>query len=178
MDALFQLGECADNEGMGDNRTRYDNVANAISEIAEGKESATAKNIRPDIAQYGGNGDVTFIWGDKKKGLYHIGYRRGKETVNNVIRAVLDGNIARTSDAKETVVLELDGYEAVLSLDMNGGKQTWLLTGWKKNVPDAIGEVGAHSDATQNNPTFSRADLGAGTSSLSHASIEMSSENL
>jgi hypothetical protein len=138
-------------------------VIDAVSEIVSGKESSTAKNIRHDLSEYGGNDDVTFIWGNEKMGLYHIGYRRGAETVKNVIKTVLNGNVARASKSKKTVVLELNGYEAVLSLDMNGKKQTWLLTGWEKDVPDAIGEVSAQSDATQNSPIFSRADLGAVT---------------
>ena len=145
---------------------------NAIMEIADGKDSSTAHNIRPDLRAYGGNGDVTFIWGDEKQGLYHIGYRRGADTVKNVIQAVVYGKVARTSAVKKTVVLELNGYEAVLSLDMNGNNKTWLLTGWEKNIPDAIGEVSTQSGATQTSPTFSRADLGAGTSPLSPTSGE------
>jgi hypothetical protein len=38
-------------------------VNTAITEIANGAEEAAAKGIRPDLTRYGGNGDVTFIWG-------------------------------------------------------------------------------------------------------------------
>ncbi|GMO48617.1 MAG: hypothetical protein Ta2B_30320 [Termitinemataceae bacterium] len=147
----------------------------AISQIVNGKDEATVKNLRPDLMKYGGNSDVTFIWGNENKGLYHIGYRRGADTVKNVIRTVTEGNISRVSSAKKTVTLEFKGYEAVLSLDENGKNKTWLLTGWQKNVPDAIGEVSTQSEATQKSPTFSRANLGAGTPSLSTQSTEKSS---
>jgi BirA family biotin operon repressor/biotin-[acetyl-CoA-carboxylase] ligase len=154
----------------------YRAVTDAIADIAQGAETATAKHIRPDLAQYGGNGDVTFIWGDEKKGLYHIGYRRGAEAVQNVIRAVLDGDVARSSDVKRTVTLGLNGYEAVLSLDMDGNKKTWLLTGWEKDVPDATGEVSTQSGATQISPTFSRTDLGAGTYTIMPETKKKSSQ--
>ncbi|GHU19356.1 hypothetical protein FACS1894163_12130 [Spirochaetia bacterium] len=138
----------------------------AITEIVNGAEESTAGGIRPDLEPYGGTGDVTFIWGDKKKGLYHIGYRRGPDVVGNVIKAVIRGEIIRNSDVKKTVTLSDNGYEAVLSLDLHGTNQTWLLTGWKENAPDADGEVSTQSDATQTEPTFSRSDLGAGTSKI------------
>ena len=58
-----------------------------------------------------------------------------------VVEAVVYGDISRYSDVKKTVVLERDGYEAVLSLDENDTTKTWLLTGWRKNKPDAAGAV-------------------------------------
>ena len=141
-------------------------VIAAMQEIAAGAEEAAVKNMRPDFVKYGGNGDVVFIWGNEKKGIYHIGLRRGKEVVENVIKTVLFGQIDRYSAVKKTITLELNGYEAVISLDENGKPKTWLLTGWKKNEPDAAGKVSATTGATQTSPIFGRADLGAGTFSL------------
>ncbi|GHV79132.1 hypothetical protein AGMMS49944_09230 [Spirochaetia bacterium] len=141
-------------------------VESAITEIGNGAEEATAKGIRPDLNRYGGDGDVTFIWGNEKKGLYHIGYRRGAEVTANVIKTVITGKIVRTSEVKKTVTLSDNGYEAVLSLDFQGNTQTWLLTGWKENAPDVTGEVCTQSGTTQIRPTFSRSDLGAGTSKI------------
>jgi hypothetical protein len=138
-------------------------VESAITEIVNGAEKSTAKGIRPDLEQYGGNGDVTFIWGDEKKGLYHIGYRRGTEVTTNVIKTVINGKIVRNSAVKKTVTLSDNGYQAVLSLDLHGTNETWVLTGWKENVPDVTGEVSTQSGTTQTEPTFSRSDLGAGT---------------
>jgi hypothetical protein len=83
--------------------------------------------------------------------------------VARVILEVLIGDVSRTSDIQRTITLDSKGYEAVLSLDRNGNTLTWHLTGWKINEPDAAGEVSTQSGATQNEPTFSRSDLGAGT---------------
>jgi hypothetical protein len=77
----------------------------------------------------------------------------------------MSGKVERFSATKKTVILKNDGFEAVLSLDEHGKQKTWLLTGWKKKEPDATGEVGARSGATQNGPTFSRADMVAGSES-------------
>jgi hypothetical protein len=38
--------------------------------------------------------------------------------------------------------------------------------GWKENVPDVTGEVSTQSGTMQIEPTFSRSDLGAGTSKI------------
>jgi hypothetical protein len=138
----------------------------AITAIVNGADIATAKGIRPDLIQYGGTDDVSFLWGDNKKGLYHIGCRRGADVVREVITAVIEGSVVRRQAQKKTVILAYNGYEAVLALDMNGDKNTWLLTGWEKDVPDAVSEVSTQSDATQTKPTFSRPDLGAATLGL------------
>ena len=142
---------------------RYQEVAKAFSEIVNGAEEATVRNLRSDLEEYGGTPDVTFIWGDDKKGLLHIGSRRGSAVVQKVIDAVVTGEITKHVPGKKTVHLERDGYEAVLSLDEHGEKKTWLLTGWKIKEPDVSGEVGTQSGTTQTGPTFSRSDLGAGS---------------
>ena len=41
-----------------------------------------------------------------------------------------------------------------------------MLTGWEEGKPDAGGEVGTRSAATQSTPTFSRDALGAGLDSI------------
>jgi hypothetical protein len=154
----------ADNEGM---TGKIQAVKAAISKIANEAEEATTVTIRPDLAAYGGNGDVTFIWGNKKKGLYHIGCRRGAEVVVKVIEAVIAGVVTRFVKSAKTLTLFHNGYDAFLSLDMHGKPKTWLLTGWKRNVPGAVGEPLSNPKATQNGLTFSRAGLGAGTFQLS-----------
>ena len=79
-----------------------------------------------------------------------------------VIDAVADGKILRFVKGNKTVVLEKDGFEAVLALTEYGQQKSWLLSGWKVDKPDANGEVGTQSAATQPEPTFSRQELGAG----------------
>ena len=140
----------------------YKRAADALKEIISSAEEGTIRNARGDISNYGGTNDVTLVWGDGKKGLAHIGNKRGPEVVGNVIRTILDGDVAKFVASKKTLHITWNGYEAVLSLDEHGKNKTWLLTGWGQNKPDAIGEVGTQSNATQNGPTFSRADLGAG----------------
>ena len=129
--------------------------------------------MRDDLSQYGGTNDITFYWGNEKKGIYHIAYRRGVNTLLHVIDAVADGRVLRYVEGNKTVVLEKDGFEAVLALTEYGEKKSWLLSGWETGKPDAISEVGTQSDATQSMPTFSRQELGAGLRNI----IPQNSEN-
>ncbi len=149
-----------------DNRQKSTSVISALQKIAGGSEEETIHGLRNDLEQYGGTNDITFPWGDKKKGIYHIAYRRGLDTLLHVIDAVTDGKITKFVSEKKTIHIEKDGFEAVLSLDEHGEKKSWLLTGWEIGVPDAIGEVSTHSDATQPKPTFSRQELGAGLENI------------
>ncbi|GAB6392153.1 MAG: tetratricopeptide repeat protein [Treponematales bacterium] len=89
-------------------------------------------------------------------------YARGLEDANKSFR--IRPNDAETLDTRVTAY---QGYDAFLSLDMHGKPKTWLLTGWKRNVPGTVGEPLSNPKATQNGLTFSRADLGAGTFQLS-----------
>ncbi len=141
---------------------RITSVRDAIQQIVDGADEAVARNLRPDLAQYGGDADVHFMYGDRKKGLQHIGLKRDPSVVGGVLRAVAIGQDVENVPAKKTVRISHDGYTAVLSLDENGKKKTWLLTGWENDRPDAKGEVGTQSPATQSTPTFSRDELGAG----------------
>ena len=92
--------------------------------------------------------------------------KRGEGVVADVVETVIAGSVSRVVPSKRTVHLVLGETEAVLSLDKSGETATWLLTGWKRNEPDAIGEVGTRSNATQTGPTFSRSSLGAGSMSM------------
>lgn len=152
------------NQSVAQSHENERQVARALQDIVNGKEEAVVKNLRPDLAEYGGSPDVSFMWGDNKKGLLHIGMKHGGDVIEHVIDTVLYGDVSRFAETKKTVTLSHNGYEAILSLDEHGKKKTWLLTGWQKNMPDATGEVSTQSGATQTAPTFSRRDLGAGLS--------------
>ena len=145
-----------------DNPEKRDSVLGALAKIADGSEEETIPNLRNDLEQYGGTNDITLPWGNLKKGIYHIAYRRGTETLLHVVDALADGKIERYVAGNKTIHLVKDGYEAILCLDENGGKKSWLLTGWEINKPDAFGKFYTKSEATQTAPTFSRRDLGAG----------------
>ncbi|MBE6391792.1 MAG: hypothetical protein E7042_06300 [Lentisphaerae bacterium] len=76
------------------------------------------------------------------------------------------GKIKAAAYAAVPKLIEKDGFEAVLALIEYGKQKSWLLSGWKTNMPDANGEVGTHSAATQLEPTFSRQELGAGINNI------------
>ena len=138
-------------------------VVNALRKIADGSEEETVKDLRNDLEQYGGTNDVTFVFGNDKKGIKHIAQKHGSKTLLKVFDTVVDGKVLRYVPGKKTVVLSKGDYEAVLSLDENGNKKTWLLSGWntKEKSSDVSSEVSTQSTSTQIKPTFSRQDLGA-----------------
>ncbi|GFE61920.1 JAB domain-containing protein [Geobacter sp. AOG2] len=138
-------------------------VQSAIDKILNGSEEGTAYGLRPDLEQYGGSSDVSFLWGDEKKGIRHIGEKRGADVVWQVIQTVISGKVTKFVKGKKNVHIVDGDREAVLSLEEHGQQKTWLLTGWKIGEPDASGEVSTQSGATQARPTFSRSDLGAGS---------------
>ena len=152
-------------------------VKNALQKIADGAEEATVKDLRDDLEQYGGTNDVTFIYGDEKKGLFHIADKHGGiKTLLKVLDTVVDGKITDFTEKNKTIHLIKDGYEAILSLDEYGKKKTWLLTGFDTKIsPDAEREFNATLKATQTKPTFSRQDLGAG---LNKFNISPSAQNV
>lgn len=141
-------------------------VADAIREIVAGNEEGVAYGLRPDLAAFGGNADVHFVFGNAKAGLAHIGAKRSPEVLGRVLKAVALGTELQFVPAKKTVRIVHDGVTAVLSLDEHGKTKSWLLTGWENGRPDAKGEVGTQSPATQTAPTFSRDDLVAGLDTI------------
>ena len=141
---------------------KSERIISALRKIVDGSNQETIPDLRSDLAKYGGTNDITFYWGNEKKGIYHIAYRRGVDTLLHVIDAVADGDINRFVEGNKTVILEKNGFEAVLALTEYGQQKSWLLSGWKVDKPDANGEVGTQSAATQLEPTFSRQELGAG----------------
>lgn len=160
-------------------RNNLDNGLSALQKIANGAENVPNAMTRDDLAQYGGDNQITFVYGktgDTSKnfkggyGLSHIGGKHGAETVLHVLKVIATGDIDRYVKGNKTVVLTDGEYEVLLGLTRFGEKETWLFNGWKKDEKTgADGEVSTHSDATQANPTFSREDLGA---VLSDANIE------
>ena len=56
----------------------------------------------------------------------------GLQVVKKLMDVIVYGTIAKTVPAKQTVHLQKDGFEAVISQNWNGNKVNWLLTGWKQ----------------------------------------------
>ncbi|HQN16662.1 MAG TPA: hypothetical protein PLB59_09690 [Bacteroidales bacterium] len=55
----------------------------------------------------------------------------GEFVAYKLIDVVINGKIIKTVESKKTVHMIKDGYEAILSLDMNGTSLTWIITGYK-----------------------------------------------
>ena len=150
-------------------------VKAALQKIAEGAEEATLANLRNDLEQYGGTNDVTFKFGDEKKGIRHIAEKHGFKTLLQVFDSVVDGEVIKFVKGKKTVHILKNGIEAVLSLDEHGNKKTWLLTGWDNKIsPEEERQFRTNLNSAQNTPTFSRRDLVAGLNN----SITDTEENL
>jgi isoleucyl-tRNA synthetase len=146
----------------------------SLQKVITRQTDVTAAMHRYDLE---GINDITFVWGvrgDIKKnfkggyGISHIISKRDAEAGNGLdvaiklIEVIAKGEVHKEVSVKETVHIAYDGYEAVLSKDRFGEKETWLLTGWKINKPGASEEVSTAVTATHISPTFSRADMGAG----------------
>lgn len=129
-------------------------------------------------------GEIGFVYGTEGNpkndfkggsGLSHIIAKRFAEGENGLsvaikmIEVIIEGKIEKEVDSKQTVHIVKGEYEAVLSKNRFGNEEIWLLTGWKKNKPDANGKVSATSIAMQTDSIFSQIDLGAG---LSEANIK------
>lgn len=122
-------GEAGMESRMSKSSSRRKALEEAIVKIAAGEDEATMPGLRPDLEEYGGSPDVTIVWGEERKGLLHVGSRRGPQVVREVLETVLDGAVSKFVSGKKTVHLVRGEYEAVLSLDEHGQRKTWLLTG-------------------------------------------------
>ncbi len=154
--------------------TSAENLAHGVDSlrrIALGEEEVKDAMHRNDLAQFSASTGITFVYGkpgDSTRnykggyGLAHIGAKHGADTILRVLDAIANGKISRYVEGNKTVIIEKDGYEALLALTRYGNKETWLFTGWDKiDTTGENGKVSANTVSTQANPTFSREDLGA-----------------
>ena len=56
----------------------------------------------------------------------------GIQVVKKLMDVIVYGTVVKTVPAKQSVHLQKDGFEAVISQNWNGDKVNWLLTGWKQ----------------------------------------------
>ena len=156
----------------------------AMRKIADGADYVPDAVVREDLERYGGDRNVGLYWGETGNparnfkggyGLAHIGAKHGGEVVRQIVDVLCKGKIDRYVEGNKTVILSNGRFECVLALTRNGGKETWLLTGWDK-IEKAGGnsEVSTRSVPMQGSPTFSRTDLGA---ALSAAKVAEKSES-
>ena len=142
----------------------------SLRKIAAGADEIKDAMHRNDLKDYGASTGITFVFGksgDSTKnykggyGLAHIGAKHGGDTILKVLDAIASGKITRYVEGNKTVVIEKDGYEALLALTRYGNKETWLFNGWEKiETTGDNGKVSANTVSTQANPTFSRENLG------------------
>ncbi len=152
-------------------------IKNALQEIADGKEEVTLNKLRNDLEQYGGTNDITLIKGNKKEGIIHIIENGREHYLGDILDTVVEGKIERRTEGNNSIVLQKDNIQAVLRLEKNGEKKTWLLTGWdittdpKKEKQEYLKKKGLASDErgkvctihspTQTEPILCRHCLGA-----------------
>ena len=97
------------------------------------KQEGEVKNAfyRNDI------GNIDLIWGDDKKGLKHIITRRmqqnidTKEFLSNLAEVIEKGQLVRTNN-KGRYEIFLNGKMAIIEPESINGKQTFLLTAFKR----------------------------------------------
>jgi hypothetical protein len=56
-------------------------VGEIVSKLSENNPEVTVKNLRNDLEKYEGTNDVTFVYGNDKKGLKHIEKKQGNAKV-------------------------------------------------------------------------------------------------
>ena len=179
---MVRREEWKNSEGSIDVRARYGELNETSSEnllhgieslkkIASGVEEVKDAMHRNDLSQFSASTGVSLVFGRPGNaaknfkggfGLAHIGAKHGAETILKVPDAIANGQISRYVEGNRTVVIEKDGYEALLALTRFGENETWLFNGWEKiETTGENGKVSTNTVSTQANPTFSREDLGA-----------------
>lgn len=131
----------------------------AMNEVIENHTDYLNAMYRPEV------GGISFYWGMPGKGkkfkggygISHIIAKHGDSTAKAMVKTIAKGEIVKRQEATEgsRVLIQHEGYTAVLSLYKDREIQTWLLTGWEntKEVSDATGEVYDSTGATANGPT-------------------------
>lgn len=114
-------------------RTRL--VLTAYKQIQKGAKKVQISNLRNDLKEYGGSNNITIDKGialpkHKGYGLEHIADKHGNKAVYEVLNAVANGQIVRYIKSNQTVAIQHNGYEAILSLREGKRQKTWLLTGY------------------------------------------------
>lgn len=106
--------------------------------LLTGKEEITVKNVRTDLEQYGGTNDITLKMGtnnpktNKGKGIRHIVGKHGIEALKNAWYTIVYGKIERYIEKNKRIILKNNEDIAVLALDDNGVKKTWVVTAYNE----------------------------------------------
>lgn len=97
---------------------------------------------RPDV------GAVSLVYGDDKAGLRHIADRRGTSIMERLPQLLESGTVYTKPDQPSRLFIGNDRDEAVLRLDWNGDKKTWLVSAYEKypNLREDRGAMQSRQD--------------------------------
>lgn len=147
----------------------------ALERLSNGEEEVEGAMRRDELAQMGGTAEISFIWGkpghltDKGRykggeGFQKIVEKHGIDDAIKVIETIAKGTIGEPygADGGRRVDIDLKDHHTTVSLYRFGESKSWVLTGYTidKNA-DAKGRGSDLSNATQNDPIRTRAELGA-----------------
>lgn len=147
------------------------------------RRSITEKVDVLDAMERDDLGSVSFIWGKPGNpsknyeggyGVSHIIEKRyaegadGQAVAQAMVETIASGEKVREWGPEEGKRAEIrhGNHTAILSLHRDGTRQTWLLTGWKEEGPNASGEVYDSARATQPGPSRFRSGLEEPASSI------------
>lgn len=113
-------------------------------------------------------GPIDVIWGDRKGGLAHIVAKHPEVNLDELPELIGNMDVASTSDNR--IRLETPDHSAVVRLDRDGVRQTWLLTAFeKRDRGPALAEDGrASADGKDGSPRQGELDL---TSSIGKSQL-------
>jgi hypothetical protein len=141
----------------------------ALDHVISNKADALDAMFRPEV------GFISFYWGEPGKGknlkggggILHIIARRdaqgerGQDVARKMVEVLAHGEFGQVYGEGTRVNVSHDGHTAVLSLYRFGGRETWLLSGWKDFASDAHGGGDGPSKATHAEPMRTRPGAGA-----------------
>ena len=169
------IGELNKTEHYRPNRKfikeRQRRLLKALEGLKENEE-VIVRHVRDDLTKYANTNDLILKYGEADEngdgfGLKHIIKKHGKDAFAGIVNAIIEGDIIEHHQQGKRLIIVHKGYKVILSLDDNGKKKVWLLSGYKidpqkqknKNTQDEISEISTQSDPTQCGPTFWRPTL-------------------
>lgn len=112
---------------------------------------------RPDV------GAVSLVYGDDKAGLRHIADRRGTSIMERLPQLLESGTVYTKPDQPSRLFIGNDRDEAVLRLDWNGDKKTWLVSAYEKypNLREDRGAMQSRQDVASSTQGLTPENLSA-----------------
>ena len=126
-----QNGQFASGPGGGTDKLPF---ASAKENYAHGMKSmdhvlATHQDI-PQAMHRKEVGFISFRWGNEQGGIAHIVKGHSVEEARKMPLVIAHGKVCPLYESNTKRNITYSGYRAVLALQRQGGKETWLLTGF------------------------------------------------